>query len=76
VVGHRATVLLPVQRDQFGKLILFRQSPGAARSWTEEWAEPRMAQATDLRKYEFLYCVKFGAADGSHLIQKGVFPPP
>jgi hypothetical protein len=76
VIGHRATVLLPVQRDQFGKLILFRQSPGSAKIWGEEWAEPRMAEAAELKKYEFLYCVKFGAPDGSHLVQKGRFPPP
>ena len=76
VIGHRATVLLPVQRDQFGKLILFRQSPGSAKIWAEEWAEPRMMEATELKKYEFLYCVKFGAADGSHVILKAKFPPP
>ncbi|OAM87573.1 ATP-binding protein [Termitidicoccus mucosus] len=76
IMGHRATVLLPIQRDQFGKLLLFRQSPGSAKIWGEEWAEPRMVEATELKKYEFLYCVKFGAPDGSHLIQRGKFPPP
>lgn len=76
VMGHRATVLLPIQRDQFGTLFLFRQSPGAAKIWSEEWAEIRIQGATSLKKYEFLYCKKFGAPDGSHLIQKGKFPPP
>jgi hypothetical protein len=75
MIGHRATVLLPVQRDQFGKLILFRQSPGAARIWAEEWAEPRMAEAVELKACEFLYCVKFGAPDGGHLVKKGRGPP-
>lgn len=76
IMGHRATVLLPIQRDQFGTLLLFRQSPGAAKIWSEEWAEQRILQSCDLKKYEFLWCKKFSAPDGSHLIQKGKFPAP
>ena len=73
-MGHAATVLLPIQRDQFGTLLLFRQSPRAAGLWAEEWAEPRMIQATTQNKYHFLFCQKFGAADGSHLIEPRIFP--
>lgn len=76
VMGHRATVLQPIQRDQFGSLLLFRQSPGSAAIWAEEWAETRMQEATTLLKYEFLFCKKFAAPDGNHLIQKCKFPPP
>jgi hypothetical protein len=74
VMGHRATVLLPIQRDQFGKLLLFRQSPGSAAIWAEEWAEQRMHSATELKKYEFLFCAKFAAKDGGHLVEKKIFP--
>ena len=70
-MGHRATVLLPIQRDQFGTLFLFRQSPQAAGIFAEEWAEPRIHDATTLKKYEFLLCQKFAAADGGHLIMRG-----
>lgn len=73
-MGHRATVLLPIQRDQFGTLLLFRQSPGSASIWAEEWAEQRMHAATELRKYEFLFCQKFAAPDGRHLVEKRIFP--
>jgi hypothetical protein len=34
-----------------------------------------MAEAVELKAYEFLYCVKFGAPDGGHHVQKGRFPP-
>lgn len=74
VMGHRATVLLPIQRDQFGTLMLFRQSPTAAKIWAEEWAEKRMLASCDLKKFEFLLCKKFAAPDGSHLIKPGKFP--
>ncbi len=72
-MGHAATVLLPIQRDQFGTLFLFRQSPRAASMFADEWAEPRIMQATTLRKHEFVLCKKFGAPDGSHLIKPGKF---
>jgi hypothetical protein len=35
-----------------------------------------MARATELLEYEFLHRVKPGAPDGSHPVQKRVFPPP
>lgn len=76
ILGHTATILLPLQRDALGTLLLFRQSPKAVATWEDEWAEPRIAAAATLKKYEFLWCKKFGAPDGSHLIQKGKFPPP
>ena len=76
VLGHTATMLLPLQRDALGTLLLFRQSPVAIQTWVNEWAEPRIEQAALLKRYEFLLCKKFGAPDGSHLIQKGKFPPP
>ncbi|EIQ00200.1 hypothetical protein OpiT1DRAFT_04742 [Opitutaceae bacterium TAV1] len=74
VIGHRATVLQPVQRDQFSVLFLFRQSPGAAKIWAEEWADDRILQATTLVKYEFLLCNKFEGPGGTHLIKRGRFP--
>jgi hypothetical protein len=67
-MGHRATVLLPIQRDQFGTLLLFRQSPQSAAIWAEEWAEPRIHAATTLPKHRFLLCRKFAAADGGHAV--------
>lgn len=73
-MGHRATVLLPVQRDQFGTLFLFRASPGEAKTWAEEWAEPRLVEATTLPKYHFLLARKFAAPDGQHLVTRGSFP--
>lgn len=72
-MGHRPTVLLPIQRDQFGTLFLFRQSPDAAEIVAREWAEPRIHEATTLKRYEFLLCRKFAAPDGGHHVEKGKF---
>ncbi len=75
VMGHRATNLLPEQRDQFETLFLFTQSPSAVKIWADEWADPRFEQALTLPKYEFLRCEKYGdPATRRHLIQHGIFP--
>ena len=73
-MGHAATVLLPIQRDQFGSLLLFRQSPQAAAVWEREWADVRIRAATEQKKFHFLLCRKFGASDGNHFIKPSVFP--
>jgi len=76
VIGHNATILLPIQREALGTLLLFRQSPKAIAAWVEDWAEPRIEAAANMRAYEFLFCKRFGAADGSHLVQSGRFAAP
>ena len=76
VMGHRATNLLPEQRDQFESLFLFRQSPTAVKIWADEWADVRFAEALTLPKYQFLRCEKFGdPVTGGHSIGRGIFPP-
>lgn len=75
IMGHRATNLLPEQRDQLEDLFLFRQSPSAAKLFAEEWADERFYQATTLAKYQFIHCKKFGdQVTGQHAISPGRFP--
>jgi hypothetical protein len=75
IMGHRATNLLPEQRDQMETLFLFRQSPASAKIFADEWADERFSQATTLAKYQFLQCEKFGdPVTGQHKITPGVFP--
>lgn len=74
VLGHRAVNLLPIMRDQFGTLFLFRCSPSDAKLWAEDWGEPRILEATGLPKYEFILARKFAAPDGQHLVTRGRFP--
>lgn len=76
VMGHRAVNLLPIMRDQFGTLFLFRCSPSDAKIWAEDWGEPRIYEATGLPKYEFILAEKFAAPNGQHLVTPGRFPAP
>lgn len=76
VMGHRATNLLPEQRDQLETLFLFTQSPSAVKIWADEWADPRFEQALTLPKYEFLWCEKYGdPVTRRHKLTHGIFPP-
>lgn len=74
-IGHVWTELLPKQRNQLGKLFLFWQTAESAETIAREWSEPRVLESTQLPKYEFLRCVKFGDAP-RHVITRCRFPPP
>lgn len=56
VIGHRGSDLLPVMREQFDTLYLFRQPEKSALIWSEVFAEPRLSEASQLNQYEYLYC--------------------
>jgi hypothetical protein len=70
ISGHSGTNLLPIMRQQFHALYLFKQSAKACAMWAEDFMDERIHQATTLRKFEFLRCIMFGAPDGDTLIQK------
>ena len=75
IMGHRATNLLPEQRDQLETLFLFTQSPSAVKIWSDEWADTRFEAALTLPKYEFLWCEKYGdKLTRRHRITHGIFP--
>jgi hypothetical protein len=73
-MGHDPTVFLPLQRAQFGTLMLFRQDPRAAEIWSREWADQRIRAATTMKRFEFLLCRKFAASDGNHAINPAMYP--
>ncbi len=54
VMGHNATNLLPVHRQQLSTLYLFKQSPKSAAIWAEEMAEDRLKKAVNLEQYQFI----------------------
>lgn len=70
ISGHSGTNLLPIMRQQFHALYLFRQSEKACSIWADEFMDKRIQLATTLKKYEFLRCIMFGQKDGDILIQK------
>lgn len=70
IVGHSGTNLLPIMRQQFHALYLFRQSAKACDIWAEEFMDVRIQQAATLKRYEFLRCIMFGEKNGDILIQK------
>lgn len=59
VIGHSGADLLPVQRQQFTVLYLFRQPESAAKIWAETFADDRIYEATTLRQFEFLHVEMF-----------------
>ena len=56
VIGHSGSSLLPVQREQFHTLFLFRQPASACKVWAELFADDEIYEATTLAQYEFLWC--------------------
>lgn len=61
VVGHHGSNLLPIMRDQFDVLYLFRQSPKSAWDWSETMTQEGFQGASELEQYEFLYGEKYKA---------------
>ena len=59
VIGHSGADLLPVQRQQFTMLFLFRQPESAAKIWAETFADERIYEAPTLRQFEFLHVEMF-----------------
>lgn len=60
VIGHSGMDLLPVMREQFDTLYLFRQPESAAKVWAEVMTEKRLLESVNLRQYEFLSHSLFG----------------
>jgi len=56
VIGHSGMDLLPVMRQQFDTLFLFRQPESAAKVWSETMTEKGLLGAVDLKQYEFIRC--------------------
>lgn len=56
VIGHNGADLLPVMREQFDTLYLFRQPKKAAELWADLWADDDVYQCASLGKYEYIYC--------------------
>lgn len=56
VIGHNGTDLLPVMRQQFDTLYLFRQPSKAAEIWADLFSEPDLLQAGSLNQFEYLHC--------------------
>jgi hypothetical protein len=56
VVGHNGTDLLPVMRQQFDTLYLFRQPFKAAEIWADLFSNDGLLEAANLNQYEFIYC--------------------
>ncbi len=54
VIGHSGMDLLPVMRQQFNQLYLFRQSIDSAKVWANEMTEPKLRDAVTLKQFEFL----------------------
>lgn len=71
IVGHSGMNLLPIMREQIHFLYLFRQNENACKVWADVMSERRLMDATNLKRYEFLRCIQFGAKDGSNLVSKG-----
>lgn len=61
VIGHHGSNLLPIMRDQFDHLYLFRQSLTSAKSWADTMTQPGFEQAAELPQYEFMEGTKFEA---------------
>lgn len=60
VIGHSGMDLLPVMRQQFDTLYLFRQPKSAAKVWMDVFAEERLIECTTLRQFEFIKCQLYG----------------
>jgi len=62
VVGHSGMDLLPVMRQQFDTIYLFRQPKQACVVWSDVFCNEELLQAQTLQQYEFLHCVMYGKA--------------
>jgi hypothetical protein len=56
IIGHNGMNLLPIMREQFDTLYLFRQPEKASAIWAETFTDKRLLQASELKQYEFLFC--------------------
>lgn len=61
VIGHSGMDLLPVMRQQFDTLYLFRQPESASKVWAEVFTQKGLLQASELNQYEFLSTKSYGA---------------
>lgn len=59
VIGHSGENLLPIMRQQFDTLYLFRQSPDDAERWARSMTQEGFLDAALLEQYEFLYGERF-----------------
>lgn len=59
VIGHSGMDLLPVMRQQFDTIYLFRQPRQAAEVWAMTFAEERLLEAMQLSQYEFIHSQLF-----------------
>jgi hypothetical protein len=60
VIGHSGMDLLPVMRQQFDELYLFRQPESAAKVWAETMTQKGLLEAGNLRQFEFLQTKLYG----------------
>jgi hypothetical protein len=60
VIGHNGINLLPIMREQFDTLYLFRQPEKAAKIWAETFTQKELIEAVDLQQHEFLQTQLFG----------------
>ncbi len=60
IVGHSGTDLLPVMRQQFDTLYLFRQPEESSIIWSKVFCQKELLQAQELQQYEFLYTKLYG----------------
>lgn len=59
VIGHSGENLLPIMRQQFDTLYLFRQSPDDAERWARSMTQEGFLSAAELEQHEFLYGERF-----------------
>jgi hypothetical protein len=59
VIGHSGENLLPIMRQQFDTLYLFRQSPDDSERWARSMTQEGFLDAAQLEQYEFLYGERF-----------------
>lgn len=63
VMGHDATDLLRVMRQNLNELYLFVQTPAAVELWQDSQPSMKGLEASaDLQKFEFIHCLKFSTA--------------
>jgi len=60
VIGHSGMDLLPVMRQQFDELFLFRQPESAAKVWAETMTQKGLLQSGELKQFEFLHTKLYG----------------
>lgn len=60
VIGHSGTNLLPVMREQFDTVYLFRQSEKSAGIFAEVMTEKGLLAASELQQYEFIHHKLYG----------------